>query len=171
MQLSEFIVQELSRLQGGIDRATAELTPAELKWQPKPEGNPVGWLLYHMARTEDRFVQRSLKGEKTLWETGGWPEKLDIDAADTGGFGYTAEMIAAFETPPLAKIQDYTTAAREKTLELLGRTDAAEFDRIFNVPPFGELKVGALWVVIVGHNTQHAGEIAYLRGLIRGMNQ
>ena len=67
MELGEFIKNELERLQQGINRATNDLTPAELKWQPNPEGNPIGFLLYHIARTEDRFVQRSLLGKPPIF--------------------------------------------------------------------------------------------------------
>lgn len=171
MELGEFLKIELERLQGGINRATNDLTPAELKWQPNPEGNPIGFLLYHMARTEDRFVQRSLQEKPPIWESEKWYEKLNIPQSDTGGFGYTAETVAAFVVPELQNLQAYAEAVRAKTLDYLGGMTPDKFDKVINVPPFGELTVGALWVVIIGHNTQHAGEISYLRGLQKGINK
>ena len=66
MDMGEFIKIELEWLQQGIDRATGDLTPAELKWQPNSEGNPIGFLLYHITRTEDRFIQASLQGKQPI---------------------------------------------------------------------------------------------------------
>lgn len=31
-----------------------DLTPKELTWQPGPEYNPIGLIVWHMARVEDR---------------------------------------------------------------------------------------------------------------------
>ena len=171
MELAEFMKRELERLQQGIGRATNDLAPAELKWQPNPEGNPIGFLLYHIARTEDRFVQASLQGKPPIWVSEKWYEKLNIPESDSGGFGYTAETVAAFAVPELAVLQAYSEAVRAQTVELLDNMTPEKFDEIINIPPFGELTVGALWVVIVGHHTQHAGEISYVRGLQKGMNK
>ena len=171
MELGEFIKIELERLQQGLNRATNDLTPAELKWQPNTEGNPIGFLLYHIARTEDRFVQSSLQGKPPIWVSDKWYEKLNIPESDSGGFGYTAETVSAFTVPELKNLQAYAEAVRARTVELLTDTTPEKFDQVINIPPFGELTVGALWVVIVGHHTQHVGEISYVRGLQRGMNK
>ena len=171
MELGEFIKIELERLQQGINRATNDLTPAELKWQPNSEGNPIGFLLYHITRTEDRFIQASLQGKQPIWISEKWYEKMNIPENDSGGFGYTEETVAAFNVPELGILREYFEVVRTRTVGLLDNTTPEKFDEIINVPPFGELTVGALWVIIVGHHTQHAGEISYIRGFQRGMNK
>lgn len=171
MDMGEFIKIELEWLQQGIDRVTGDLSLAELKWQPQPEGNPIGFLLYHIARTEDRFIQVSLQGKRPIWVSEKWYEKLNIPENDSGGFGYTEEMVSSFNIPEIGIIQEYSEAVRAQTVELLDNATPEKFDEIINVPPFGELTVGTLWVVIVGHHTQHAGEISYIRGVQRGMNK
>ena len=56
MQISDFIRFELERIKQATDKAVGDLTPDELRWQPSPEGNPIGLLYFHMARAEDRFL-------------------------------------------------------------------------------------------------------------------
>lgn len=56
MELREFVERRLERVKQVTDRTMNDLTPTELKWQPKPEGNPIGLIYFNMARAEDRFV-------------------------------------------------------------------------------------------------------------------
>ena len=37
-----------------------ELTREELTWQPGPESNPIGYLVWHIARDEDRWINLRL---------------------------------------------------------------------------------------------------------------
>ena len=64
MYVSEFIKFELERIRQATDKSVADLTPAELKFQPTPACNPVGLLYFHMARAEDRFVQEFIQNLK-----------------------------------------------------------------------------------------------------------
>ena len=172
MELREFIKMALGRVNQGTDRTLKDLTPAELKWQPKPEGNSIGFLLYHMARTEDRFVSANILEQPTEWISGGWAQKLGIPETDSGGYGYTPEMVAAFPVPSLPDLQAYAEAVRKKTNETLDSMTSEQTDRTVKVGgPFGDVPLGRLWAIIYSNVTQHAGEISYLRGLQRGVNK
>ena len=172
MELREFVKMALDRVKQGTDRTIGELTPAELKWQPNPEGNSIGFLLYHMTRTEDRFVSANILEQPTEWISGRWAQKLGIPETDSGGFGYTAEMVAAFPVPGLPDLQAYADAVRKKTNETLDGMTSEQTDRIVKVGgPFGDVPLGRLWAIIYSNITQHVGEISYLRGLQRGINK
>lgn len=172
MELRQFVNLALERVKQGTDRAVADLTPGELSWQPKPESNSVGFLLYHMARTEDRFVSASILSESTVWVSGKWAERLGIPESDSGGFGYTAERLASFPMPRLSDLQEYAAAVRSKTCDTLDRMTMDKTDEIVKVGgPFGDVSMGTLWAIIYSNVTQHAGEISYVRGLLRGVNK
>ena len=56
-------------LRSGLDEyferlqvAIAELTPAEVCWQPTMHTNPIAWLVWHLARVEDSWLSRLLDG-------------------------------------------------------------------------------------------------------------
>ena len=172
MELREFVKMALDRVKQGTDRATKDLTPAELKWQPDPNGNSIGFLLYHIARTEDRFVNTNILGQPTVWLAGKWAQKMGIPETDSGGFGYTAEKVAAFPVPPLADLQAYAEAVRKKTNEALNDLTADKTDKLVQVGgPFGEVPLGTLWAIIYSNITQHIGEISFIRGMMRGCNK
>ena len=54
-----------------LNRAIAGLTPADLRWQPTPHTNHIAWLVWHMARVEDRWVNRHLRGTTEVWTAEG----------------------------------------------------------------------------------------------------
>src|SRR6266852_2902923 len=55
MTAAEFIHADLRRLHGMLDKALADLTPAQLHTVPAghPKANTLAWVFWHYARTED----------------------------------------------------------------------------------------------------------------------
>ena len=52
--LSHFIEDALAREQDFLLEAVQDLTPEELVWRATPAANPIGWMLWHMLRVEER---------------------------------------------------------------------------------------------------------------------
>lgn len=171
MEPREFIRLSLERVRQSANRAVDGLTPAELKWQPRPEGNPIGLIYFHMARAEDMFVQTFIQGKPRIWNRDQWFLKLNIPENDSAGMGYTLEQVAAFVPPDINKLKEYAGAVREETLEYLKGVTPDMLDQVNKATRYGEVTLGELWDIIVIHLTQHAGEMLYLRGLQRGINK
>jgi hypothetical protein len=171
MEPKEFIRISLDRVKQNSERALKDLTPAELKWQPSPDGNPMGLLYFHMARAEDMFVQTFIQGKPRTWNRDKWSLKLNIPENDSAGMGYTAEQVAAFIPPDIARLQEYAKAVRDETLEYVNTITPAKLDEVNKATRFGEVTLGELWTIILTHLTQHAGELLYLRGLQKGLNK
>jgi uncharacterized damage-inducible protein DinB len=183
-------------IQGGLenskrltDRVIDGLTPEELKWQPGSDANSIGLILFHMARSEDTFLNTFIKGKPSVWETEKWYLKLGKAAADSGSH-YTAEQVAAFTVPEPAQMRAYADAVRRQTLDFVKDLTPAGLAARVELPAMGpppkptadskpapprrlpfEPVVGVLLMLTVTHLAQHAGEISYLRGLQRGMDK
>ena len=170
MELTIFIQSELDRINQANQRILNGLTPEELAWQPNPQANSIGYLLFHCARFEDTFVQNRLQGKPQHWETGKWYEKLNFPATETGS-GYTEEQLNAFKTPDVTSLLAYSDAVRNQTKEYLKTITSDQFDRTVNMGRMGELTIGNVFSLIILHLAQHTGEISYIRGLKRGMNK
>jgi hypothetical protein len=179
----------LENTKRSVDRVLDGLTPAELKWQPRPDANSIGLILFHMARFEDAFVQSLLQQKSQIWEAEKWCEKLGKDKSDSGSH-YTPEQVASFYVPDLKDLQEYTAAVRKCTLEFLKDITPEKLDQIVELPPMGpprssvpggqsspprrppfEPIVGSMLLMTITHLAQHAGEISYLCGLQRGMDK
>ena len=78
MTLNEFIADALEKEDGFLKEALQGLSPEELAWQPAPGANSIGWILWHMTRVEDMWIQFFAQFGAELWETEGWHEKFGL---------------------------------------------------------------------------------------------
>jgi hypothetical protein len=170
MDVKEFVRIGLERARMATNRVMDGLTTDELKWQPAPDANSIGLILFHNARSEDNFVQARIQGKPSLWESQKWYQKFNLAIADTGS-GYTAEQVNKFVLPDVKDLVAYTNAVRANTLEVVKNLPPAEFDKVLSLPRLGDISIGGIFALILVHVSQHAGEISYLRGLKRGMNK
>ena len=73
-----------------LERSIDGLTPAEARWQPTMHTNHIAWLVWHMARVEDSWVSRLLRGTTQVWNADGWADRFGMDPEDHG-FGQTSQ--------------------------------------------------------------------------------
>lgn len=170
MELKDYIHLELDGLERGVKRVLNGLTQDEVIWRPACGCNSIGLILFHAARSEDSFVKARIQRKPEVWKTGQWYKKLNL-AENEAGAHYTAEQVNAFPVPKLEDLLAYYVAVHAQSLDYLKTMTAADFDKKITMPHFGELTVAAIFSIIVGHASQHIGEISYLRGLQRGIDQ
>ena len=117
------------------------------------------------------MVSSWLQHKSQLWISEQWCHKLKLpDDPDVDGYGYTAEQVAAFPVPPLSDLLGYGEAVRARTKEYLGSKKGSGLDEVVETPVFGEMSVGQIFSVLLSEIAFHTGQIAYLRGLQRGIN-
>ncbi len=186
MEVKEFVQNGLENVKRIIDRTLDTMTPEEIKWQPRPDANSIGLILFHTIRTEDSSVHM-LQGKPQLWESEKWYQKFN-KAINDGGAHYTAEQVAAFVVPDLKELLNYAEAVRKNTIEYLKGLKPADYEKKVNFPPpppppvGSEARpvpprppftpnVGSMLLMLLTHISEHAGEISYIRGLKRGMDK
>lgn len=186
MEMQELIQHGLDNAKRVLDRKLEGLTAAELKWQPRPDANSIGLILFHVIRVEDIIVQR-IQDKPQLWESEKWYQIFGKTAEDSGAH-YTAQQVTAFIVPDLKELLAYAVTVRKYTLEYLKQLKPKDFDRKVNLPPppasvittSGSAisprppvnpVVGSELMHLVTELSGHAGEISYIRGLQRGMDK
>lgn len=180
MDVKQIIQSGLDTIQRTMNRTLDGLSPTEFKWQPRPDANSIGLILFHMLRIEDSSTYSLLQGKPQLWESQKWHLKMS-KAVDDGGAHYTAEQVATFVVPPIPVLMSYAESVHKATFTYLKSLSSEEFNKKVIIPPrpgpprpspFGENPTaGFMWQMLVTHLAQHAGEISYLRGLQRGMDK
>ena len=88
------------------------LSEEELYKQPNNQCNSIGWLLWHLARSEDGLVSE-MDQSPEIWAEQGVNEKFGMDAEETGE-GQRPEEISAFRAPSIDDLKSYWHAAEEK---------------------------------------------------------
>jgi len=169
MEVKDYVKNELDGLKRTATRVLDTLTQQELMWRPACGCNSMGLILFHVARSEDSFVQTRLQGKPQIWESGKWHNKFNMDEAETGSH-YTVDQVNAFRAPDIKDLLNYYESVRAGTLDYLSGLTPGEFDRVVKLP-FGEFTVAGVLSLVVSHTAQHLGEISYLRGLLRGMDK
>jgi hypothetical protein len=174
MEINDLILDGLENLQRMIQKGTDGLTPAELKYQPRPDAESIGLLYFQIVRVEDMATHDTM-GKKPLWVTEKWYQKLNIPIdADLGKM--IPEQIAAFELSK--EWQAYAAAVRNSTVKYLKGLKSKDFDRDVVVPPpLGQSvpppplpftpTVGGILIHMLTALSGRAGKIEYIRGLKR----
>jgi hypothetical protein len=160
----------LAEFLDGLKKAVDGLTPAELRWQPTLASNPICWIVWHMARVEDRWVNRVLRGEVELWIADGWHKKFGM-SEEAHGYAETIEQVRAMPEVAMSDVLDYFAAVRHSTLAHLEQMTPEQLEATYAHP---RLKgITGAWILghILVEESQHLGQIAYIRGMIRGQSK
>jgi hypothetical protein len=170
MELKDYILSEINGQKRNLDRTLKDLAQYDIAWRPAAGCNSIGLILFHIAKSEDNFIQARLQNQPTLWDADKWYQKLGLAQTEDGAH-YNVDQVNAFPVPPLKELVAYFNTVREKTLAYVGALKPADFDRKFSMPPFGEMTVAGMLSLTVGHAAGHFGEMSYIRGIERGMDK
>ena len=147
------------------------LNDYEIYWRPTLESNSIDWIVWHMARTEDYWINTRLCERETVWVGQGWRERVGVFVEGTG-YGQTLEQIRALPGLDVLVVMEYYEAVRERTKQYFA--DGIEEEDLGNV--IGEIDGEPMTVApVLGHLlaevAEHLGQIDYIRGMIRGINK
>lgn len=131
-------------------------------------GNSVGWIVWHIGRMEDAQIA-AMAGTAEVHEVGGWQQRLGTPYSPaTHGYGMSAADVARFTVRSASVLTDYYEAVHARTVEVLHALDdqalAAVVDDRWTPPVTALVRL----VSIVDDAAQHAGQAAYVKGLLSG---
>ena len=154
-----------------LQKALDGLSEDELHWRPTLESNTIDWMVWHMARVEDNWVNVRMRNSESIWERDGWAERTGVEEP-TNGFGQTAEDIRAMPPFDVPKVMKYYESVRKAT-RIYFQHEMQEADLALEVTHPRYDPVDYAW--ILGHllceEAEHLGQIEYLRGMMRGLNK
>jgi uncharacterized damage-inducible protein DinB len=167
MKATELIMLSLAENDGYINDAIKKLSPDELAWRPKPHSNCIAFLMWHLARVEDLWINRILTGGKDLYETEGWYKKFGTPKEDTGAF-YDEAKLKAWPVPALKLIKEYAAAVRKVTIAYLKKLNEIDLDEPRD---FGWMKgtTGTALSHLISEVGEHSGQIGYIKGILKGI--
>ena len=102
----------------------------QLRHRLIPTINPIGWMCWHMLRTEDMFLSNVIFGEDQIFHLGNWQNKLGINTANVGTGMTVAEADELAKQLDLEALKDYNIAVKEHSLKLLNKTADLESDKL-----------------------------------------
>jgi hypothetical protein len=170
MRWQQFIVDLFEWIANDVETVLKGLSVDDINKQPKPDANSIGWLCWHLTRSEDRAVI-DLMGQQQLWIKDKWHARFNRapDPTETG-VHHTTEQAASFVAPDAQTLIDYHRAVLEQTKQyVLSMLTEDEFDRTFDKPTYPEVAtVRRRLLGIIKESFEHVGQAAYVRGQITG---
>jgi len=170
MELHEMLAVGYSGILRTLDYTLKGLTKEDINWQPKPDCNSIGWMVWHPLRFQDMQISEFM-GEEQLWIRDGWYKKWGrkADPGESGG-GMTPEDLVKFKSPGAQTIMAYAKAVVERSLKYFPKMKKAELDRVLKGGPHKPYPtVGIMLMIILSDSLQHAGQAGYVRGLRQGI--
>lgn len=160
------LTEAFSRIPDEARLAVDGLTPEQLVAAPAPGANPIGWLVWHLARGQDAQIAH-VAGTGQVYLAGGWPARFGLEADDGDtGYGHDAAEVRAVRPESADALLGYLDAVHAATLRYLGTLTDADLDRVVDEAWDPPVMLGARLVSIVDDDVQHAGQAAYARGLL-----
>ena len=172
MELKIFVQGCFEQHYNSMMRAVDGLSPAEMAWTPNDECSSIAFLVWHYGRTLDRWLHTRIKGDAQLWETGGWAERLGrAPAVDSDtGYGFTPDDLKTYKAPDAAALLGYAAAVHEEGTDYFESLSEADFDNIVVTNPRGgTMSLAVMCQQLIWEFNQHGGQIGYLRGEQRGL--
>ena len=166
---ADLIADGLGRVNQLLRRAVQGVPPETLNRMPTPETNSMAWLAWHLTRVHDDHLA-ALEGVPQLWTGGGWHARFGMppDDGETGG-GHTLRQVAALRAESPDVLIAYNDAVYERSRRYLAGLRPDDLDRVLDEPQYDPLPtVGVRLVSVLSDNTQHAGQLMYLRGYFEG---
>lgn len=166
MEISELMQELYGRIAPLCRDAIEGLDADALNERPTKDANHLGWLVWHVARVLDHQVG-AVSGRRQLWLGGDHAARVGVSAeAEDLGYGHTPDQVARVRPSTPADVLDYLDTVAARTTDYLGGLTAADLDRVVDDSYDPPVTVGVRLVSVVDDCLQHAGQAAYLRGLL-----
>jgi uncharacterized damage-inducible protein DinB len=166
MQTRDVLVDAFGRIRETVAEVLDGLTADELSFRPSSDANSIAWLVWHLTRIEDDHVAHLARREQA-WTAAGWVDRfaLPFDAAATG-YGHTSDEVSAVRVDGPDLLVGYHEAVHAECVRYLETVDATELDRVVDTHWDPPVTAGVRIVSVIADALQHAGQAAYLRGLL-----
>jgi len=165
MTSAELLADAFERVREGVHHAVEGLTTEVLASRLDTEANSIAWLVWHLTRVQDDHVA-DITGEEQLWTALDWAQRfgLPFDVLDTG-YGHGSREVAVV-VADAATLIGYHDAVCDSTLRFVGHLRDAALDRIVDADWDPPVTMGVRLVSVISDDLQHAGQAAFLRGVL-----
>ena len=162
---AELLVDAFDRIQGVVRRAVSDLSPDQLAWRPDDGANSIAWLVWHLTRIQDDHVA-GVAGTGQVWTGAGWAERFDLPFTPAStGYGHGPADVAAVRVGA-DLLLGYHDAAHDRTVAYVATLTDTDLPRVVDRGWDPPVTLAVRLVSVVSDDLQHAGQAAYVRGLL-----
>ena len=152
-----------------LARALDGLAGHERRFQPSEESNHIDYMVWHVARAEDDWINAIIGQGQTIWARDGWAERLGLPI-EGNGYGMTAAEARDLPQYDAGLMQEYAGSVRQGTLAYLDTTTPEALDETRDAG-WRVIQVGGALSHLMVEIAEHTGHVAYIRGMLRGLDK
>jgi len=143
MNARDFILERHEAAHRNLMTFLEPLTEEQIRCRPHDSLNSIIWLLWHVARCEDAYVNRLVTDRPQVFDEGNWGERMHLPRRDLGIGMPSEEVTEISERIDFVALKAYITAVAARTVEVVeslnfdeldGRAEPEHFDQVM----FGE---------------------------------
>jgi hypothetical protein len=162
---AQLLTELLGRVASSAEAAVDGLTEDQLATRPTDDANTIAWLVWHLARVQDDHVADVADLEQ-VYTSQGYTERFGLPFDDAEiGYGHSTEQVGAVRADA-ALLTEYLRAVHEQTLAYVAGLGPDDLDRVVDEGWDPPVTLGVRLASVVNDDLQHAGQAAYVRGLL-----
>ncbi len=170
MKSSDVLTDAFGRVSESVHSAVDGLDAPTLLARVDSESNTIAWLIWHLTRVQDDHIADLLETDQ-IWISAGWVDRfrLPFDPEDTG-YGHSSDDVAQVIVSSPDLLLGYFDEVHDRTAHFLSGLSDADLDRIVDETWTPAVTMGVRLVSVISDDLQHAGQAAFLRGVLERSN-
>ena len=166
MGSTDILLDAFGRVRGVVHAVVDGLTPEQLAFRLDGQANSIGWLVWHLTRIQDDHLADAA-GTEQVWTADGWADRFDLpfDRQATG-YGHRPGDVARLRVPTGELLTGYHDAVHDRTVGYLRRLTDRDLARIVDERWDPPVSLGVRLVSVISDDLQHAGQAAFIRGVL-----
>ncbi|MET9689763.1 DinB family protein [Streptomyces sp. NPDC006514] len=166
MKATDVIADGFGRIREIVHEVVEGVPPELLNARVDPAANSVTWLIWHLTRIQDDHIADAA-GTEQIWDSGGWSNRfaLPLPAGSTG-YGHSPQDVYTVRVDSGELLLGYFDAVHERTAHFVHGLAATDLDRVVDARWDPPVTLGVRLVSVLGDDLQHAGQAAFVRGVL-----
>jgi uncharacterized damage-inducible protein DinB len=160
---AELLTDAFGRVRETVHEAVEGLSAAQLAARLDEDANSIAWLCWHLARVQDDHVADAFGVEQV------WPRFADRFglAFEPGeiGYGHSSAQVGMVRVSG-DLLTGYQDAVHEQTVALVSSITDADLPRVVDERWDPPVTLGVRLVSVISDGLQHAGQAAFIRGIL-----
>jgi hypothetical protein len=163
MTSAELLVDGFDRVADDVHGAMSGLSDEELCARLDADANSIAWLVWHLARVQDDHVADAF-GVSQVWPS--WAARFDFpfDLSDVG-YGQSSLSVGQVRAPG-SLLTGYYDAVQSLTIPLVSAVKDEDLERVVDQRWTPPVTLGVRLVSVLNDTAQHAGQAAFVRGIL-----
>lgn len=159
------LLDAFDRVRESVHASVEHLDVERLTFRVDPEANTIAWLVWHLTRIQDDHMA-AVAGTEQVWLDGGWVDRFRLPFGRTAhGYGHSPQDVAAVRADA-DLLTGYHDAVHERTVGYVRTLTDGDFARVVDDSWDPPVTLGVRLVSVVNDDMQHAGQAAFVRGVV-----